>query len=183
MFQSKVRFQALFSFSVAHSQNQSTDEAYYFKRALKYGFLELFTKYFFQPSIQEILPCCRYLTCSPARARQNCGRGFLIKCLKTIFFDTQSWQVMRFSHIDSVRNVKFGSEISMKTFFSTKIFYVHYMFCIIQRLWKTSKVLFQSVIRTSKESRWSENSSKISEKCQIWVRNFDENFFFHQNFF
>ena len=50
------------------------------------------------------------------------------------------------------------------------------MFFIIQRLWKTSKVVFQSVISIWKESRWSENSSKISEKCQIWVRNFDENF-------
>ena len=52
------------------------------------------------------------------------------------------------------------------------------MFCIIQRLWKTSKTVFQSVINTWKESRCSENSSKISQKCQIWVRNFDENFFF-----
>ena len=50
------------------------------------------------------------------------------------------------------------------------------MFFIIQSLWKTSKVVFQSVISIWKESRWSENSSKISEKCQIWVRNFDENF-------
>ena len=50
------------------------------------------------------------------------------------------------------------------------------MFFIIQRPWKTSKVVFQSVISIWKESRWSENSSKISEKCQIWVRNFDENF-------
>ena len=31
--------------------------------------------------------------------------------------------MVRFSHIDSVGNVKFGSEISMKTFFSIKLFY------------------------------------------------------------
>ena len=37
-------------------------------------------------------------------------------------FDTQSWQVVRFSHIDSVGNVKFGSEMSMKTFFQQKFF-------------------------------------------------------------
>ena len=52
------------------------------------------------------------------------------------------------------------------------------MFCIIHRLWKTSKVVFQSVISTWKESLWYENSSKISEKFQIWVRNFDEKSFF-----
>ena len=37
-------------------------------------------------------------------------------------FDTQSWQVVRFSHIDSVGKVKFGSEISMKTFFQQNFF-------------------------------------------------------------
>ena len=56
------------------------------------------------------------------------------------------------------------------------------MFFIIQRPWKTSKIVFQSVISIWNESRWSETSSNISEKCQIWVKNFDENFF-SSNFF
>ena len=72
-----------------------------------------------------------------------------------------------------------------ENFFFEKKFYVHWMnahmFCIIQRLWKTSKIVFQSVISTWKESTWSENSSKISGKFQIGVRNFDE-IFFHQYF-
>ena len=38
------------------------------------------------------------------------------------FFDTQSWQVVRLPHIDSVGKIKFESEISMKTFFLKKIF-------------------------------------------------------------
>ena len=42
------------------------------------------------------------------------------------FFDTQSWHAVNFSHIGCVGNPKFGSEISMKTFFSTKNFYVLY---------------------------------------------------------
>ena len=37
------------------------------------------------------------------------------------FFDTQSWQVVRLPHIDSVGKIKFESEISMKTFFLKKI--------------------------------------------------------------
>ena len=98
-----------------------------------------------------------------------------------IIFYTQSWQVVRLSHFDSVSKIKFGSEISMKTFFRTKKVYVHgmnaHMFFIIQRLWKTSKIVFQSVISTWKESTWYENSSKIFEKFQIGVRNFDEFFF------
>eukprot|EP00493_Phyllostaurus_siculus_P020377 UN20702 len=43
------------------------------------------------------------------------------KMSQKFFFDTQSSQVVRSSHIDSMGNVKFGSEISMKTF-SNKIF-------------------------------------------------------------
>ena len=38
------------------------------------------------------------------------------------FFDTQSWQVVRLPHIDSVGKIKFESEISMKTFFSSNFF-------------------------------------------------------------
>ena len=37
------------------------------------------------------------------------------------FFDTQSWQVVRLPHVDSVGKIKFESEISMKTFFLKKI--------------------------------------------------------------
>ena len=40
------------------------------------------------------------------------------------FFDTQSWHVRNFSRNGSMGNVKFEWEISMKTFVSTKIFYV-----------------------------------------------------------
>ena len=40
------------------------------------------------------------------------------------FFDTQSCHVRNFSRNGSMGNVKFESEISMKTFVSTKIFYV-----------------------------------------------------------
>ena len=73
-----------------------------------------------------------------------------------------------------------GQKFRWKLFFRKK-FYVHWMnahmFCIIQRLWKTSKIVFQSVISTWKKSTWSENSSKISEKFQIGVRNFHEIFF------
>ena len=57
---------------------QSTHEAYYFKRTLKEDFL-FFHQVFFQLSIQEILPCCGYLICSPNQARQYYGRGFLKK--------------------------------------------------------------------------------------------------------
>ena len=39
-----------------------------------------------------------------------------------IFFDTQSWQVVRLPHIDSVGKIKFESEISMKTFCFEKTF-------------------------------------------------------------
>ena len=39
-----------------------------------------------------------------------------------IFFDTRSWQAVNFSHIDSVGNVKFESEISMKIFFQQNFF-------------------------------------------------------------
>jgi len=42
------------------------------------------------------------------------------KMSQKIFFDTQSWQVVRLPHIDSVGKIKFESEISMKTFFFLK---------------------------------------------------------------
>ena len=75
------------------------------------------------------------------------------------------------SHIDSVGKIKFGSKISMKTFFEN-FFYVHWMnahiFCVIQRLWKTSKFVFQSVISTWKESPRYENSSKDIWKMKNW---------------
>ena len=100
--------------------------------------------------------------------------------MSQIFFDTQSWQVVRLSHYW----LRFKDQIWVRNFdenfFSKKKFYVHWMnghiFCIIQRLWKTSKIIFQSIISTWKESPWYENSSKISEKFQIGVRNFDEIF-------
>ena len=38
-------------------------------------------------------------------------------------FDTQRWHVRNFSRNGSIGNVKFESEISMKTFVSTKFFY------------------------------------------------------------
>ena len=59
------------------------------------------------------------------------SRSSLIKLWKRIFdlrsqkkfFDTQSWHVRNFSRNGSMGNDKFESEISMKTFVSTKIFY------------------------------------------------------------
>ena len=44
------------------------------------------------------------------------------KMSQKIFFDTQSWQVVRLPHIDSVGKIKFESEISMKTFSLKKTF-------------------------------------------------------------
>ena len=92
-------------------------------------------------------------------SRSSCTKlwkRILKKMSQKIFFDTQSWQVVRLPHIDSVGKIKFESEISMKTFFFEKHFYVHWMnahiFCIIQRLWKTSKNVFQLVISTWRES-------------------------------
>ena len=41
-----------------------------------------------------------------------------------IYFGIESWHVRNFSRNGSMGNVKFESEISMKTFVSTKIFYV-----------------------------------------------------------
>ena len=59
--------------------------------------------------------------CSRSSPTKLWKRIFDLRSQK-IFFDTQSWQAVNFSHIDSVGNVKFGPEISMKTFFPTKIF-------------------------------------------------------------
>ena len=48
--------------------------------------------------------------------------GILIEGLKKNF-DTQSWHVGNFARNGSMGNIKFDSEISMKTFVSTKVFY------------------------------------------------------------
>ena len=61
--------------------------------------------------------------CSRSSPTQLWKRIFDLRSQK-FFFDTQSWQAVNFSHIDSVGNVKFESEISMKIFFSTKFFFV-----------------------------------------------------------
>ena len=61
--------------------------------------------------------------CSRSSPTKLWKRIFDLRSQK-IFFDTQSWQAVNFSHIDSVGNVKFESEISMKKFFSTKFFFV-----------------------------------------------------------
>ena len=87
----------------------STFEAYYFKRALKEGFLILSLNIFLALNSRNITMLW-VLTLF----------GFLKKCLKRLFFDTQSWQVVRLSHDDSVVKITLGSEISMKTFFSKK---------------------------------------------------------------
>ena len=44
-------------------------------------------------------------------------KRILKKMSQKICFDTQSWQVVRLPHIDSVGKIKFESEILMKTFF------------------------------------------------------------------
>ena len=79
-------FDPFFTFTSLNINIQSTLEAYYFKRALKGGFLNFSPNIFFQLSIQEILPCCGYLICSPDQGLQNSGSGFLKKCLKNFFF-------------------------------------------------------------------------------------------------
>ena len=49
-----------------------------FQKGTQRRFFDFFTKYFFQLSIQEIWPCCKYLICSHDQAWQTCGSGFLI---------------------------------------------------------------------------------------------------------
>ena len=80
------------------------------------------------------------------------------------FFDTQSWQVVTFSHIDSVGNVKFGSEISMKTFFHQN--FSHPLYCnvntfrSINKTWKAFIVLSQAVNDTSGSAHELQGSLK-----------------------
>ena len=126
------------------------------------------------------MPCCGYLICSPDQDLQNCGSGFLKKCLKKNFLTLKVGNWWDCLILTPWERSNLSQKFRWKLFFK-KHFYVHWMnahmFCIIQRLWKTSKIVFQSVISTWKESTWYENSSKISEKFQIGVRNFDEIFF------
>ena len=49
----------------------------------------------------------------------------IFKKMSQIFFDIQSWHAISFSHIGTMWNVKFESEISMKNFFMFWINKIH----------------------------------------------------------
>ena len=115
----KVRFS---KFRLWDSFNSwSTDEAYYFKRALKCGFLN-FHQIFFLAFNSRDITMLWVLNLFSRSSPTKLWKRIFDKMSQKIFFDTQSWQVVRFSHIDSVGKVKFGSKISMKTLFPKKFF-------------------------------------------------------------
>ena len=79
------RFWSYFYLQLGLDQELVNTWSLLFQKGTQRRNFDFFTKYFFQLSIQKILPCCGYLICSPDQARQNYGSGFLRKCLKQIF--------------------------------------------------------------------------------------------------
>ena len=93
-----------------------------FQKGTQVRFFEFFTKYFFLAFNSRDNTMLWVLNLFSRPSSTKLWKRIFKKMSQKIFFDTQSWQVMRLHHIDSVGKIKFESEISMKTFFLKKIF-------------------------------------------------------------
>ena len=104
------RFWGIFDIWDTQYQNLgNTIEAYYFKRALKCGFLNFSPNIFLAFNSRDITMLWVLNLFSRSSSTKLWKRIFK-KMSQKIFFDTQSWQVVRLPHIDSVGKIKFESE-------------------------------------------------------------------------